>query len=545
MVRHVTQIRCPTRSFRRFPTMALAGGLSSCPMNKASASAVPSSDPSSRRLQGIARGSFLNLVAGGVAAIATFALTVVLTRSISAEVVGVFFTTTSLFLLLTSLGQLGTSTGLVYFLARARTEGEPSLNHEYLRTAALPVLILAGTCTLLLFVLAPTVSSWMGADAGNGITQSLRLLSLFVLLAALLNLYTSASRGLGTMRPTAVLDQAARPALQLILVALAIPLDDIRWIVLAWSLPYLPTALAARTWWKSMAGPRPPVSGDHNARLYRDFWRFTAPRSLASVAQAIMQRLDIVLVGALAGLAEAAIYTAATRFLVLGQLAGTSVSRAVQPKLARAISKGDHDSAQSMYRSATAWLVLLVWPFYLVLAFASEPLLRLFGSEYEAGASVVVILALTMLVATACGMVDVVLTMAGRTTWNLYNVLVALVVNVALDLILIPDLGILGAALGWAAAILVANLLPLIQIASVLRTHPFGRATLTACGLAGLCFGALPAGVTLLIGSGTKSVLLALALAVVLYLILVALARHILNLGDVFAGLTKSPSRPI
>lgn len=510
-----------------------------CLMENAPAPSASTPQPGNRQLQGIARGSVLNLLTGVVAAVATFSLTVVLTRTMSPQAVGVFFTTTSLFILLTSLGQLGTSTGLVYFLARARPAEASGNTHHYLRVAALPVLVVAAVCGVVLFLFASPLAAWMGSDARAEVTSSLRILAFFVCFAASLNLFTSATRGLGTMRPTAVLDQVARPLLQLILIAAAIPTGDARWVVFAWLLPYVPTAVGAQVWWRRLAGPRREADGAAQSRMRSEFWRFTAPRSIASVAQAVMQRLDIVLVGALAGLPEAAIYTAATRFLVLGQLAGTSISRAVQPKLARAIGRGDHDAAQTMYRTATTWLVLLVWPFYLVLAFASTGLLHLFGPEYEAGAPTIVVLSLTMLVATACGMVDVVLTMAGRTTWNLYNVLVALAVNVVLDLLLIPSMGIMGAAVGWAAAILFANLLPLAQIAYVLRTHPFGASTLTACGLAGICYGLIPRLLSHLFGSGAFAVLLSLLIATAGYVACVVLARRVLNLGDVFTALTR------
>jgi O-antigen/teichoic acid export membrane protein len=111
-----------------------------------------------------------------------------------------------------------------------------------------------------------------------------------------------------------------------------------------------------------------------------------------------------------------------------------------------------------------------------------------------------------MLVATGCGMVDMVLSMGGRTRWNLYNVLAALSTMVVLDVILIPRLGATGAALGLAAAILVNNLVPLAQIWCTLGVHPFGRPTRHAAALAlGTCgvppllttaAGAAPAAVT-------------------------------------------------
>jgi O-antigen/teichoic acid export membrane protein len=81
-----------------------------------------------------------------------------------------------------------------------------------------------------------------------------------------------------------------------------------------------------------------------------------------------------------------------------------------------------------------------------------------------------------------------VLSMGGRTRWNLYNVLAALGTMVALDALLIPLWGAVGAAVGLAAAVLVNNLVPLAQIWRTLGVHPFGRPTLEAAALAaGAC----------------------------------------------------------
>ena len=100
-----------------------------------------------------------------------------------------------------------------------------------------------------------------------------------------------------------------------------------------------------------------------------------------------------------------------------------------------------------------------------------------------------------MLVATGCGMVDMVLAMAGRTSWNLVNVLVALAVTIGLDVLLIPRLGALGAAIGLACAMVANNLLPLIQVGRALgctRSAPGTRAAALLVG--GLLRRAPPAG---------------------------------------------------
>ena len=240
----------------------------------------------------------------------------------------------------------------------------------------------------------------------------------------------------------------------------------------------------------------------------RGFWRFTAPRGLSTLAQITIQRIDIVLVAIMRGPAEAAIYTAATRFLVVGQLGNAAISMAAQPRFTEMFAVGDRRGANIVYQATTAWLVILTWPLYLLAVIYGPQLLVIFGHSYRAGDSVIVVLGLTMLLATACGQVDMVLNTTGRSSWSLANGLLAVTINVGLDLFLIPRYGILGAAIGWAVAIAITNLVPLAQVAAVVRLHPFGRGTLIACALSTASFAAVPlaaralAGDSLIVSAG-------------------------------------------
>jgi O-antigen/teichoic acid export membrane protein len=74
--------------------------------------------------------------------------------------------------------------------------------------------------------------------------------------------------------------------------------------------------------------------------------------------------------------------------------------------------------------------------------------------------------------------------MAGRSGWNLATTALALVVNVVLNIVLVPRWGVEGAAVAWAASILCTNLIPLAQTWAVLGMHPFGRGTATAVPIA-------------------------------------------------------------
>ena len=105
-----------------------------------------------------------------------------------------------------------------------------------------------------------------------------------------------------------------------------------------------------------------------------------------------------------------------------------------------------------------------------------------FGDGYDVASDVVLILSLTMLLATACGPVDSVLLMAGHSWLSLVNSTVTLAVNVGLNLVLIPLYGIRGAAIAWSVAIVVRNLLPLVQVRRHLSMWPLTR----SAGLVGV-----------------------------------------------------------
>jgi O-antigen/teichoic acid export membrane protein len=471
-------------------------------------------------LRGVARGGAISLAGAAVAGLAGFGVTWIVARALGQREAGGLFAATAAFTLAGTVAKLGTPTGLVYFIARLRTAGDAGLR-ACVRTALRPVLVAA---------IVAAVAMWLTAPAH---LSEFRILAVLLPLAVLSDTLLAATRGWRALRPTVLLDRLLRPGLQLVALG-ALLLLGVRATVpyaLGWVLPYTPTALLAGYALRQLL-PRPEESAATEEPVSpQGFWRFTAPRAVASVAQLALQRVDILLVASLAGLRAAAVYAVAGRFLALGQLANQSILLSVQPRLAELLGAGDRAGANALYQTATGWLVLVAWPLYLGTAVFAAVYLGLFGPAYRGAVPVVVVLALAMLVATGCGMVDTVLAMAGRTSWNLANVLVALAVNVSVDLVLIPRLGALGAAVGLAAAVLTNNLVPLSQVGFVLGLHPFGRATFVAAGLATLCFGAVPVAVVAVGGTTPSTALVAAALGGTGYLFAITRLRRVLHLG--------------
>jgi O-antigen/teichoic acid export membrane protein len=485
--------------------------------------------PAGTSARGAARGGLANMAGSALAGGTGVAVTWIVARALGTEQAGAFFAATAAFVLAGGIGKLGTQTGLVYWPARLRATGRDHLLGACLRTGLLPVTAVAVAMAAGMWFGAPQIAHLTASGTPHVIaehTTGLQVLAVFLPLQALTDAMLTATRGYRTMRPTVLLDRLLRSTLQLLLVG-AVGVTAL-WMTaslpafaLAWAAPYLPVAvLAAFALRRLFLEERPRAARSRRAErrgLRREFWRFTAPRALASVAQLALQRVDVLLVAALGGLAAAAVYAVAGRFVVLIQFANQGISQSIQPRLAEALAVGDRPAANRLYRTATGWLVLVTWPVSLLVMLFARVYLAAFGDGYPAGAHVVMVLAAAMLVATGCGMVDMVLSMAGRTSWNLVNVLVALAVTVGLDVVLIPRFGALGAAIGLACAMVANNLLPLVQVGRIAGLHPFGAGTIAAVLLSLGCFGVLPWAVTATIGSSAVSLALALALALPAY----------------------------
>jgi O-antigen/teichoic acid export membrane protein len=465
-------------------------------------------------LHRIARGGVLNLAGALVSAVASLGLTIVVTQNFGKPEAGAFFVAMSLFLIVETVASLGAFNGAIFFIARVRALRAERRIPAILRAAIVPVVVASILAMTLVIIFAtPLARLLLDGKAAPGVSpqavaSALRALAIALPFAALTDTLLGAARGFHEMRPTVVVDRIGRSGLQALGVAAATIAGSSALLAPLWAVPYLGACVVALIWLRRIirrkrrpaaadqAAPAPPgaslaaqvpapraamaadglaVDNRHGKPNAKGFWRFTAPRSLASLAQIIIQRLDIVLVGILLGPVQAAIYTAATRFLVAGQLGNQAISMAAQPQFTKLFAVGDRTGANAVYQATTGWLILLTWPLYLLAVIFGPTVLAIFGHSYTAGNVVMLTLGLSMLVATACGQVDMVLITTGRSSWSLYNGLLAMAVNVGVDL---------------------------AQVAKAAKVHPFGVGTAAACVLTTVSFGVIPLAIRLSAGTG-------------------------------------------
>ncbi|PQZ99211.1 hypothetical protein CQ019_16815 [Arthrobacter sp. MYb229] len=486
-------------------------------------------------LAGIARSGSLNVLGAAVAALLNFAFIVVVTQSFEQRTAGALFTATSIFVIALSICSLGTDAGLARFLMRYQALDRMGHMPLVLRAARNPVLC----CALLLALAGSLLSGHIAATIGlHGTEGQLTIILLMLLLpmAALGDLSLAAARALGTVQSTVLSEKLLRPVLQpLGALAVAAMGGSLIWLTASWAIPYavaagLSVVLFRRVFrpYRSTTAPaRPEVRA-----VAREFWTFSWPRAISRISQSIVQRADIVIVAALIGPAEAAVYTAATRFVALGQFGVHAIQQVLQPRFSQLLAMDQIKTLEAVFKTATSWNMGLAWPLYITAIVGVDHYLMLFGPDYGTSSArmVVLVMGLALMLGTAAGPLDTMLLMSGRSTTSLVISLLGLAANIGLCFVFVPAFGLQGAAFAWGTAIVLRNVLTFFGVFLALRINPFsGQAALIAV-LAILSFGGPVLPVAL---SGTHAILpfaIALGAGVLMYLAALWVFRRRLRL---------------
>lgn len=495
-------------------------------------------EESASDLSRAARSGGLSMLGAVTAAAGGFTLTVVVARASSAEATGLFFEVVALFTIASSVICFGADTGLVRMLSRAKALGRLHDLRPTVAVALVPVLFASAVLTLVGLVWSDELlARLMRGTPSDRAAPYLHAVLAFLLIGTAYNVCVQATRGLGGVQPFVVLQNVGLPLVRLACVLVAVQVMADSALPWAWALPLLPALGAAvlvlrrrvRAAESQGEGPDTPPRRRLPA-LATDFWSYSLLRGGAATIDITLVWLDVILVGLLRSTAEAGVYAVASRFVTTGTLVLQAMRLAIAPQLSALLSTGQRGRATTVFQTATQWVVLTSWPVYLLMAIFPATLLNLFGAPYAAGSTALSILAAAMLVSLGTGNVGTVLLMAGRSGWVLADKVVALTVNVGLNVLLVPEHGMTGAAIAWAAAIVVDNLLAATQVGRLLDVRPVNRGMVTAAFAACLCYGVVAFAGRLVLGDRVLSLLVVIVVATALYVLALRPYRDVLDL---------------
>jgi len=398
-----------------------------------------------------------------------FLATVALTRTLGAEQYGIYVFVFTLVVVLAEPQFAGLRTVAVRNTAIYLDEGQLGLLSGLIRRLGHFVFLGALLSAVVLLITAWFMQEKFGAGSGW----------IFVIAAGLplflgLNrIRDGMLRGAGTVVAGQFPKLIVRPALLLLYIGIAWWMlgdaFDAKWAmgmqVLAATSAGLIYALLLRRYLGDQ------LRSDQVEYRTKEWFGGMVPVMFSGIIQIIDARAGVLMVGFLQGVADTGQFHAAFRLAELIAMAHAVANIVIEPIIARLYNAGNIEELQKKITRTARLVLAATVPTSLILIFAGEWLLSIFGEEFRAATPALSILAVTQIVNAALGAVGPLLNMTNHARETAIGLLLGVSVNVVLGFILIPESGIEGAA--WAAlgSIVVWKTYLMIRVHKLLGIH--------------------------------------------------------------------------
>jgi len=190
---------------------------------------------------------------------------------------------------------------------------------------------------------------------------------------------------------------------------------------------------------------------------YSNLLKISIPLMFAQSVQFIMSWTDKLMLGSMSSLEEVGIYHIAFKLSMFASVALMSINSIASPKFAEMFANNDMIGLKKVVLYSTKMIFWTTVPLVIIFFMFPEFLLGLFGKEFKVGVTAFILLSCGKLFSSFSGSVGNILQMTGNQNILAKILFCAAILNIALNLFLIPKYGINGAALASMISIIVWN----------------------------------------------------------------------------------------
>lgn len=195
-----------------------------------------------------------------------------------------------------------------------------------------------------------------------------------------------------------------------------------------------------------------------------EWLRASMPMFFISGMNVVMSQTDIVMIGPMLGSDAAGMYAAVTRVTGLVGFGLVAVNSIVAPMISELYSVHRYAQLQKMITMSARGVFVFTIVVCLGLGLFGEFILGFFGAEFRAGYGPLLVLLVGQAVNALAGSVGFLMIMTGHQTQAAVIVFASAVANIALNAILIPRFGLMGAASATAATTALWNIAMLVFV---------------------------------------------------------------------------------
>jgi O-antigen/teichoic acid export membrane protein len=424
----------------------------------------------------ITKGTGIGFIGSLAALFFAFIGRVLVARHVTAGDYGVYSLAVVILYICAIVANLGLQQGATRSIAYARGKND-SERVQKLIPASVQIGLLAGiSLGIIIFLTSDTIASKVFHDAALGFP--LKILAIGIPFFTLMHVFVSIFRGFGDVKPMVYFRDILRPLLfpllLLPIIFLNLAFTDIYYAYLAsyviscaalivYTVKRLPFPVGFRT--KLSANP-----------AARGLLLFSLPLLGVAVLHLVISWTDTLMLGGLKSSTDVGLYNAAYPLagFILSPLGAMLLI--YMPVASELYAQGSIPEMKRNFSILTKWLCSATLPLFLILFLFPETVLGfLFGASYVPAATALRILSVGFIISNFLGPNGATLVAMGEVRFVMWTTLAAAVVNVGLNIVLIPPLGIEGAAIASLASIICNNLMGVWKLYSLTRAQPLSK----------------------------------------------------------------------
>lgn len=431
-------------------------------------------------LQNILKGSTIVFFGIVFSMILNFLIRITLVRFTTQDQYGIYTLAITVTGMITGLAMLGMDEGSSRYIAYFLGKSDESRVMKTIYTSVKIVLLSGVSFTILSFLFSDTIS--INLFHSPGMAGILKIVLLTIPFAVMIGIMTSIMRGFNLPMVKVLFNDILRPLLYLAFLALIFLFNmQYNMIIYAYLFSFALTLGVFVFYIYRLYSKKYSLPGHVDNSVTRDLLQFSIPLLSVNMLLMMMSQATTLILGFyktpdIVGEFDITLMMASLMLVIVN-----SIGYIYTPIVSRLFGKENIDELKRSYITTTKWGYLCTLPlFFMFLLFPQAIIDLLFGARYESIVLVLPIMVLGYVINPLTGPNYHTLISIGKTKYIIQSFLVNAILNLTFSLILIPPLGILGAAISVTLSAGIANVLLSMRLYQVLKIHPLTRSYISS-----------------------------------------------------------------
>lgn len=372
-----------------------------------------------------------------------------------AKGLGIFTLTFAVVNIFVLVGKAGFDTSIVKFISENIDSKQISIKEIYLLIMKLSIPV-NFILILIMIVFSPYIAHYIFND--KNLTPYFQVMSLVILPISLRSINANALRGLKKIKIYSLLQNVFIHLFFIIgILIVNIFTNTIEYLILSYVFSaWLVFIISSTSWYKNM---KKYTTAGRTKNSIKNILKVSIPMLLTSSLMLVITWTDSIMLGIFCSEIEVGLYSIAMKIATSSLIILMAFSSILAPKIAQAYGNSDLTLLRSLIQKTNKLIIAISLPVIVILIIITPYLLSFFGEEFKVAYSAFSILMVGMTWKVVFGVSEYILQMTNKQRDVAKYSVIGIIINIFLNIYLIPKFGINGAAMASVISIICMQIL--------------------------------------------------------------------------------------